>query len=204
MGRLPDQGLNPGINLPSSPIQVVYRSDGSGTSYIFTNYLSVVSPTWSSGPGTGKSVSWPVGVGQKGNEGVAGFIKSTPYTIGYVELAYALQNNFTFAKILNSAGNYVAPSLTSVAADAAQKPNITSVDFCDRQPGGCRELPDLRVQLGARLPAAEERFGGYHLGQGPGLANPRWSESGGVAQVRAAPSQHPAARPDDAAPGDWT
>ena len=100
-----------------------------------------MSPTWSSGPGTGKSVSWPVGVGEKGNEGVAGFIKSTPYTIGYVELAYALQNNFTFAKILNAAGNYVAPSLASVAADAAQKPNITAVDFSIVNQAGAGSYP---------------------------------------------------------------
>jgi len=121
--------LNPGVSLPSQPIQVVYRSDGSGTTYIFSNYLSTVSSAWKAGPGTGKSLSWPVGIGQKGNEGVAGFIKTTPYTIGYVELAYALQNAFTFAKIQNAAGAYVSPSLTSVAADAAQKPDITSVDF---------------------------------------------------------------------------
>jgi phosphate transport system substrate-binding protein len=133
--------LNPGIDLPSNPIQVVYRSDGSGTSYIFTNYLSVVSPTWSSGPGTGKSVSWPVGVGEKGNEGVAGFIKETPYTLGYVELAYALQNNFTYAKILNASGNYVAPSLASVAADASQKPNITSVDYSIVDQPGAASYP---------------------------------------------------------------
>jgi len=130
------KSLNPGVKLPSNPIQVVYRSDGSGTTYIFTNYLSTVSTAWSSGPGTGKSVSWPVGVGQKGNEGVAGFIHTTPYTLGYVELAYAIQNNFTYAKIQNAAGQYVSPSLSSVAADAAQKPNITSVDFSIvNQPG---------------------------------------------------------------------
>ncbi len=130
------KSLNPGVKLPSNPIQTVYRSDGSGTTYIFTNYLSTVSPAWSSGPGTGKSVSWPVGVGQKGNEGVAGFIKTTPYTIGYVELAYAIQNDFTYAKIENPAGKFVSPALSSVAADAAQKPNITSVDFSIvNQPG---------------------------------------------------------------------
>jgi phosphate transport system substrate-binding protein len=135
------KSLNPGFTLPSNPIQVVHRSDGSGTSYIFTNYLSVVSPTWASGPGTGKSVSWPVGVGQKGNEGVAGFIHSTPYTLGYVELAYALQNNFTYAKILNSAGSYVSPSLASVAADAAQRPNITAVDFSIVNQAGAASYP---------------------------------------------------------------
>jgi len=135
------KSLNPGVKLPSNPIQTVYRSDGSGTTYIFTNYLSTVSPAWSSGPGTGKSVSWPVGVGQKGNEGVAGFIKSTPYTIGYVELAYAIQNSFTYAKILNAAGQYVSPSLSSVAADAAQKPSITSVDFSIVNEPGATSYP---------------------------------------------------------------
>ncbi len=135
------KSLNAGVTLPSNPIQVVYRSDGSGTTYIFTNYLSTVSPAWSSGPGTGKSVSWPVGVGQKGNEGVAGFIKTTPYTLGYVELAYAIQNNFTYAKIQNAAGQYVAPSLSSVAADAAQKPDITSVDFSIVDQAGATSYP---------------------------------------------------------------
>lgn len=124
------KSLNPGVTLPSNPIQLVHRSDGSGTTYIFTDYLSTVSPSWSSGPGKGKTVTWPgSAVGEKGNEGVAGFIKTTPYTIGYVELAYALQNDFTYAKIQNAAGQYVAPSLATVAADAAQKPDITAVDF---------------------------------------------------------------------------
>jgi len=135
------KSLNPGFKLPSQPIQTVYRSDGSGTTYIFTNYLSTVSPAWASGPGTGKSVSWPVGVGQKGNEGVAGFIKTTPYTIGYVELAYAIQNGFTYAKIQNEAGQFVSPSLSSVAADAAQKPNITSVDFAIVNEPGAASYP---------------------------------------------------------------
>jgi phosphate transport system substrate-binding protein len=135
------KSLNPGVKLPANPIQTVYRSDGSGTTYIFTNYLSTVSPAWTSGPGTGKSVSWPVGVGQKGNEGVAGFISTTPYTIGYVELAYAIQNKFTYAKIQNAAGKYVSPTLTSVAADAAQKPDITSVDFSIVNEPGAASYP---------------------------------------------------------------
>ncbi len=135
------KSLNPGVKLPSNPITVVYRSDGSGTTYITTNYLSTVSPAWSSGPGTGKSVSWPVGVGQKGNEGVAGFIHTTPYTLGYVELAYAIQNNFTYAKIQNAAGQFVSPSLSSVAADAAQKPDITSVNFSIVDQPGATSYP---------------------------------------------------------------
>lgn len=135
------KSLNPGVKLPSNPITVVYRSDGSGTTYITTNYLSTVSPAWSSGPGTGKSVSWPVGVGQKGNEGVAGFIHTTPYTLGYVELAYAIQNNFTYAKIQNAAGQFVSPSLSSVAADAAQKPDINSVNFSIVDQPGATSYP---------------------------------------------------------------
>jgi phosphate transport system substrate-binding protein len=135
------KSLNPGVDLPSNPITTVYRSDGSGTTYIFTNYLSTVSPAWSSGPGTGKSVSWPVGVGEKGNEGVAGFIKTTPYTIGYVELAYALQNSFTYAEVENAAGKFVSPSLASVAADASQKPDITAVDFSIVNEPGAASYP---------------------------------------------------------------
>jgi len=121
--------LNPGVTLPSQAITVIHRSDGSGTSYIFTNYLSTVSPAWSSGPGTGKTVKWPVGLGGKGNEGVAGLVKEVAGSIGYVELAYALQNNFTYAAIQNAAGSWVEPSLATVAADAAQKPTVSSTDF---------------------------------------------------------------------------
>jgi phosphate transport system substrate-binding protein len=133
--------LNPNVKLPSNPIVTVHRADGSGTTYIFTDYLSTVSPSWSTGPGTGKSVSWPGGVAGQGNEGVAGLIQQTPYSIGYVELAYALQNKFTYAAIQNAAGKYVLPSLTSVAADAAQKPTITSVDFTIVDQSGAASYP---------------------------------------------------------------
>lgn len=128
--------LNPGVNLPSNSITTVHRADGSGTTYIFTDYLSTISPAWSTGPGTGKSVSWPNGVAGQGNEGVAGIIKQTPYSVGYVELAYAIQNNFTYAAIRNPAGQYLFPSIKTVAADAAQKPDITAVSFSIvNQPG---------------------------------------------------------------------
>jgi phosphate transport system substrate-binding protein len=122
--------LNPGIALPNQTITTVHRSDGSGTTYIFTSYLSTVSPAWAAGPGKGKTVVWPAAsVGSSGNSGVAGSVKSTPYSIGYVELAYALQNHFTYAAVKNAAGAYVLPSLTSVAADASQKPDVTASDF---------------------------------------------------------------------------
>ena len=116
--------LNPGAALPAKDILVVHRSDGSGTSYIFTDYLAAVSPAWAKSPGKGKEVQWPVGLGGKGNEGVAGQVKQTPGSIGYVELAYAKQNNLPVAAIRNAAGEFVAPSVeaaTAAAAGAAQK-----------------------------------------------------------------------------------
>jgi phosphate transport system substrate-binding protein len=111
--------LNPGMTLPNQDIVVVYRSDGSGTTYIFSSYLSAVSATWKGGPGTGKELQWPVGLGGKGNEGVAGQVKQTPYSIGYVELAYARQNKLAYASVRNSAGTFVEPTIESVTAAAA-------------------------------------------------------------------------------------
>lgn len=135
------KSLNPGVKLPDQAITVVYRSDGSGTTYIFTNYLSTVSADWRNGPGTGKLVDWPVGVGGKGNEGVAGDVKQIPGAIGYVELAYALQNNFTYAKMQNKAGKWVSPSLDSVAADAAQKPDVSATNFSIVNEAGAKSYP---------------------------------------------------------------
>src|ERR671932_302445 len=96
--------LNAGAKLPASDILVVHRSDGSGTTFVFTDYLSAVSPAWKSGPGKGKEVQWPTGLGAKGNEGVAGQVKQTPGAIGYVELAYARQNKLAYAAVRNAAG----------------------------------------------------------------------------------------------------
>lgn len=121
--------LNKGVALPNQDIVVVHRSDGSGTSYIFTDYLSAVSATWKSAPGKGKDVSWPTGLGAKGNEGVTGQVKQTPGAVGYVELAYAKQNNLPTAAIRNAAGQFVQPSIeavTAAAAGAAQKLPATS------------------------------------------------------------------------------
>jgi len=106
---------NPDAKLPEQDITVVHRSDGSGTSYIFTDYLSKVNAEWKSKVGVGKSPNWPAGVGGKGNEGVAGVIKQTPGAIGYIELTYALQNNMAFASLKNAAGNYVKPTLESTS-----------------------------------------------------------------------------------------
>ena len=110
---------NPGVALPAQDIAVVHRSDGSGTSFIFTDYLSNVSPEWKSGPGKGTSISWPTGVGGKGSEGVSGQVKQTPGAIGYFELAYAKQNQLPSALIQNADGEWVAPTLESVTAAAA-------------------------------------------------------------------------------------
>jgi phosphate transport system substrate-binding protein len=111
--------VNPGVSLPDAAIAVVRRSDGSGTTYVFTDYLSKVSPEWKEKAGTGKSVSWPVGLGGKGNEGVTGLVKQTPGAIGYVELAYANQNKLPTALLQNRDGVFVAPSIAATSAAAA-------------------------------------------------------------------------------------
>jgi len=110
---------NPGIKLPADDIIVVHRSDGSGTTYIWTDYLSKVSGDWKAKVGTGTSVNWPVGLGGKGNEGVAGLIKQTPDSIGYVELIYAIQNHMPYGDVKNSSGAFVKASLEGVSAAAA-------------------------------------------------------------------------------------
>jgi phosphate transport system substrate-binding protein len=121
--------VNPGVSLPAADIAVVHRSDGSGTSFNFTHYLSQVSPTWKSGPGEGTSVSWPVGVGGKGNEGVAGYVKQIPNSIGYVEYAYVVQNHMAFATLQNAAGQFVAPNAASFQAAAASADWTHAQDF---------------------------------------------------------------------------
>jgi phosphate transport system substrate-binding protein len=115
---------NSGAQLPGDDIVVVYRSDGSGTSYICTDYLSKVSDEWKSKVGKGTSVNWPVGLGGKGNEGVAGLVKQTPYSIGYVELIYAIQNNMPYGRVKNSSGNFVKADLAGVTAAAGAVKNM--------------------------------------------------------------------------------
>lgn len=126
---------NPGVTLPKEPIVVVHRADGSGTTAAFTTYLSAVNADWKSKVGAGKSVSWPVGLGGKGSEGVTGQLRQSPGAIGYVELTYAEQNRLPVAKIKNQAGNYVAPSTASTtaainafAAQLAQDPRTPIVN----------------------------------------------------------------------------
>jgi phosphate transport system substrate-binding protein len=122
-------GLNPGVNLPAGKISIVHRSDGSGTTFNFTNYLSKVSPEWKSRVGEGTSVQWPSGVGGKGNEGVSSYVQQIKGSIGYVELAYALQNNMPYAQMQNAAGNWVRPNESSFAAAAANADWANARDF---------------------------------------------------------------------------
>ena len=110
---------NPGVKLPDNEIVVVHRSDGSGTTFIFTDYLSKVSAEWKQKAGNNTSVNWPTGIGGKGNEGVSGQVKQTPGTIGYVELIYALQNKMPYAELKNAAGDFVKPTIESVTAALA-------------------------------------------------------------------------------------
>jgi phosphate transport system substrate-binding protein len=119
---------NPGVKLPGDPIVVLHRSDGSGTSYIFTDYLSKVSSDWASSVGKNTSVKWPVGLGGKGNEGVAGMIRQMKGGIGYIELIYAVQNSIPYGVVKNASGNYVKASLASVTAAAASVPKMPA-DF---------------------------------------------------------------------------
>jgi phosphate transport system substrate-binding protein len=128
--------LNPGVPLPDLSITVVHRSDGSGTTYIFSDYLSAISPAWAAKVGRGKSLTWPVGDGAEGNGGVTSEVDRTPSSIGYIEQAYATGLLLPFAAIRNQAGNYVIPSAQTVTAAAAQKPTITPTDFSIvNQPG---------------------------------------------------------------------
>ncbi|MGA2334705.1 MAG: phosphate ABC transporter substrate-binding protein PstS [Terriglobales bacterium] len=120
--------VNPGVNLPNQSIIVIHRSDGSGTTYIFTDYLSKISKEWDATVGKGTSVKWPVGLGGKGNEGVAGQIRQLQGSIGYVELIYAAENKITYGSVRNAAGNFVKASLDTVTEAAASSPKMPA-DF---------------------------------------------------------------------------
>ena len=121
--------INPGLNLPIAAIATVHRSDGSGTTFNFTHYLSQVSPAWKAGPGEGKTVNWVGGIGGKGNEGVAGYVKQLPNSLGYVEYAYVMQNHMAYTLLQNAAGQFVAPSANTFAAAAATADWRNAQDF---------------------------------------------------------------------------
>jgi phosphate transport system substrate-binding protein len=133
--------LNPGLKLPNTDIVVVHRSDGSGTSYIFTDYLSSVSKDWESKVGRSTAVKWPAGLGAKGNEGIAGQVKQLPGTIGYVELAYAIQNKLPVAEIKNSSGNYIKPSIQAVTEALATAKIPEDFRFSMVNPPGEKAYP---------------------------------------------------------------
>jgi phosphate transport system substrate-binding protein len=120
---------NPGVKLPAEDIVVIHRSDGSGTTYIWTDYLSKVSDEWRTRVGRGTSVNWPVGLGGKGNEGVAGLVKQTPYSLGYIELIYAIQNRMPYGSVRNSVGTFTKATLESVSAAAASVAASMPDDF---------------------------------------------------------------------------
>jgi phosphate transport system substrate-binding protein len=120
---------NPGVNLPGSSILRVYRSDGSGTTFIFTDYLSKVSPEWGKSIGRNTSVKWPTGIGQKGNEGVAGMVRQSPNSFGYVELIYALQNKMLYGQVRNLSGKFVKATTDSVTAAAAASAKSMPADY---------------------------------------------------------------------------
>lgn len=125
--------LNPGLKLPNQDVLVVHRSDGSGTTYVFTDYLSKISPKWSKKVGNSTSVNWPVGLGSKGNEGVAGQVGQTAGAIGYVELAYAVQNDYTYAALRNKSGKFIKPTTTAItaSADGIKLPDDLRVSLVD-------------------------------------------------------------------------
>ena len=183
--------LNPGVKLPATDILVVHRSDGSGTSYVFTDYLASVSPAWATKPGKGKEVQWPVGLGAKGNEGVAGQVKQTPGAIGYVELAYATQNKMAMASVKNANGEFVAPSIASVTAAAAGAAAKLAPDDglpgLDRERAGSRRLPDLVLHLDHRLRQAGRCREGEEADGFSSVGAQRRAGDGGGARLRAAP-----------------
>jgi phosphate transport system substrate-binding protein len=131
---------NPGVQLPNTPLVIAHRSDGSGTTNIFTTYLSAVSTEWKSKVGKGSAVNWPVGLGGKGNEGVSGLVKQTPGAIGYMELAYAIQNKMAFAKVQNKSGRFITPGVASTSAaanielPADAKVSLTNTEAADGYP----------------------------------------------------------------------
>ena len=161
--------LNPGVKLPATDITVVHRSDGSGTTYIWVDYLSKVSPEWKSKVGVATSVNWPVGVGGKGNEGVSGLVTQTPGSIGYVELIYALQNKIAYGVVQNAAGEFVKATLAvgdgrggrRGGEDAGGLPRV------DHERGRQGRVSDLVVHLAAALREPE----------GQGAGQDRWSTS---------------------------
>ena len=170
--------LNPGVALPDQEIVVVHRSDGSGTTFIFTDYLSKVSPEWKSKVGNNTSVNWPTGIGGKGNEGVSGLVKQTPGAIGYVELIYATQNKMPYAQVKNAAGDFITATLNSITAAMANAEipddfrfSITNANGKDAYPiCGATWLLVYEQQKDATKGKKLVEFLKWALSQGEGMA----------------------------------
>jgi phosphate transport system substrate-binding protein len=133
--------LNPGVVLPADPITVIHRSDGSGTTYIFSNYLSSVDKAWANRLGASTTIRWLVGLGAKGNPGVATAIARTPFSIGYIERSYSRGPRLNFAAVRNREGDFTIPTATAIAADAAQKPDVSAADFSIVNEPGTQSYP---------------------------------------------------------------
>ena len=194
--------LNPGVSLPAAAINVVHRSDGSGTTYIFSNYLSSVDPAWAAKVGTGKTLHCPAGEGAEGNGGVAAAVNRTAFSIGYVEQAYSQGLLLPFAAIRNQAGHFAIPSARTVAP-GAPKTRHHPRRLLHRQRARRRQLPDQRVQLGAGLHPPENP--GHRPGPGhhARLAHPRRPGLRRRQRLRTPPSPDPATRPHHAPAGPW-
>ncbi len=179
----PIKALNPGVNLPSTPITVIHRSDSSGTTDGFTTFLSAVDSEWKSKVGAGKDVQWPTGTGAKGNAGVAGSVSQTAGAIGYVEQAYALEHNFTTADVKNASGNFIAPSLASTSAAATGITVPANLGIQVKNPPGAQAYPIVsqtfivvnKDMCKAGIPGGESaakgvvKFLDYGLGQGQAI-----------------------------------
>ena len=147
---------NPGVNLPGSSILPVYRSDGSGTTYIFTDYLSKVSQNWQSRVGKSTSVKWPTGIGQKGNEGIAGMVRQSPNSFGYVELIYALTNKMQFGTVRNADGKFLKATPDGVTAAAVSGTRLPAAGHRDMiLPSGCCWLSARRSSSSCQLPDSQ-------------------------------------------------
>ncbi len=140
---------NPGVSLPDKAILPVYRSGSSGTTYIFTDFLSKVSPAWKSGPGTGTAIKWPTGIGQQGNEGVAGMVRQSPYSFGYVELIYAVQNKMSYGLVKNASGKFLKASHCGCYRRSGRRceEHACRLSRLDHQRARCRLLSDLQLHL---------------------------------------------------------
>ncbi len=179
---------NPGANLPDTAILPVYRSESSGTTFIFTDYLSKVSPAWKTTVGNNSAVKWPAGIGAKGNEGVAGMVRQTPGSMGYVELIYALSNNMSYGAVKNAAGKFLQGSPEGVTAAAAAAAKTMPADYrvFDHQRTGRGLVPDLELYLPADS-AEVCRSGEGRGGEGvPELDAGAWRERGRRNALRAA------------------